>query len=218
MEFSLTELIEKYSNRHGELVRDKTEKNSVADEQYLAEARKAMDRLDEELTAARSKKAAETAEALAARDAARAEADAEYSRQVDNLIREITGENPDEWSALALWMVTKGYWRRFREQSTIFLGARPKSLAEMNALRDQHTWCSDYDQFITAAMKEKVLPGVTEVECADYMLEKVIGGLDIRSSQRELLRGVLKAALEARDSSASTEKTDSDATETPAEK
>jgi hypothetical protein len=153
----------------------------------------------------------ETDEAEKVRSAARSVADARLAEDTEALIQELTGNGGDD-VRLAAWMIKAGWWRRFPEHCTQIIEAMPMTFEQFQGFKEQHSpaWCSDYDIFLSNALQAGVIPGVTPLAGAMYVMQQAIAKADIYSSDRRPLTAAFEqlAALLPQTADAVTEKSE----------
>lgn len=112
--------------------------------------------------------------------------DRQHDEATEALLQELVGDGGDD-AKLAAWMIKEGWWRRFPSHCTVILKAMPMTFEQFQTLKTKQDWCSDYDTFLANALQAGVIPGVTPLAGALYVMQQAITKADIYSSERRAL-------------------------------
>jgi hypothetical protein len=127
-----------------------------------------------------------TDEAMKVYREARDKADRQLAEDTGALLQELVGDGGDD-AKLAAWMIKEGWWRRFPSHCTVILKAMPMTFEQFKGFRTTQGWCDDYDTFLANALQAGVIPGVTPLAGALYVMQQAITKADIYSSERRAL-------------------------------
>jgi hypothetical protein len=186
MQFDVNKFVEEYEDRIRTSFAEKREIELALERQRTSAHRAAQDLYEEESVAARKKRDAAYEEAGEAVAAGYAEAEAAHRERTKTPIGELLsgmgGEDASaedaaklaETAVVVQWMVSTECWNEYRGECEIFLRDMPRSMDQVKSLKNVTGWCEVYDDLVVKALKAGVVPGVTPLEAATYVVERTL--------------------------------------------